>query len=282
MKKAKIIILAGQSNAVGVGHVKFLSKHFPIDRIKKWLDGYPNVRINYFSHDKKSDGFIDTTVGCTEVSKYTTGPELGIADALDTKYPDEKFFIVKCAFGGTSLYRDWLSPSCDGYDAGSFADQYEHMIRSLEAGMPIRASWCYNELVKITDESIKTLLAREYSPEIISFCWMQGEADACAEETTRQYIKRYDAMLNDFKKAFSEYTANCVFADAGISEIWPLYKELNEEKRKYAEKSENRAYIDTIAAGLTTSNEPEEPDIYHYDSDCVIKLGHLFADTIKP
>ena len=281
MKTAKIIVLAGQSNAVGVGHVKYLDRHFPKEKVKEWLDGYPNIKINYFSHDKKSGGFINTTVGCTEVSKYTIGPELGIADALFEKYPDDKFYIVKCAFGGTSLYRDWLPPSCDGYDGGSYADQYEHMIRSLEAGMPIRASWCYNELVKITNESVKTLTEQGYTPGIISFCWMQGEADGCDPNHTAAYAKRYDALINDFKKAFPDYTKNCVFADGGISEIWPLYKELNEEKKKYADSRENCVYIDTIAAKLTTKNEPEEPDIYHYDSDCVIKLGHLFADTIR-
>ncbi len=281
MKKAKIIILAGQSNAVGVGHVKYLSKHFKDEKVKEWLDGYPNIKINYFSHDKKSGGFVNTTVGCTEVSKYTVGPELGIADALDEKYPGEEFYIVKCAFGGTSLYRDWLPPACDGYDAGSYADQYEHMIRSLEAGMPIRASWCYNELIKITDESVKALEAEGLAPRIISFCWMQGEADGCDPAHTAAYAGRYDAMINGFKNAFPVYTVNCVFADAGISGVWPLYRELNEEKRKYAETHGNCVYIDTIEAKLRTENEPEEPDIYHYDSDCVIKLGHLFADTVR-
>ena len=57
---------------------------------------------------------------------------------------------------------------------------------------------------------------------------------------------------------------------------------LNETKRKYAQEHENCVYIDTIAAGLTTEHEPHgEPDMYHYDSDCVIKLGYLFADNFR-
>ena len=53
MKKANIIVLSGQSNAVGVGHVEYLPDHFDAARIQKWYDGYDNILINYFSHDKK-------------------------------------------------------------------------------------------------------------------------------------------------------------------------------------------------------------------------------------
>ena len=56
---------------------------------------------------------------------------------------------------------------------------------------------------------------------------------------------------------------------------------MNEVKKSLAEKSDNRFYIDTISEGLTTKNEPEpEVDTAHYDSDCTVKLGNLFAERI--
>ena len=117
MKRARIIVLAGQSNAVGVGFVKCLSKHFDKAEIEKFHAGYPNIKINYYSHDKKSGGFVPVTVGCTEINKFTVGPELGMARYFDRKYPGEEIFIVKCAFGGTNLHRDWASPSAsEAYD----------------------------------------------------------------------------------------------------------------------------------------------------------------------
>ena len=283
MKKATIIVLSGQSNAVGVGHVEYLPDHFDAARIQKWYDGYENILINYFSHDKKSGGFVKTTVNCSEETKDTFGPELGIADALDSCYPGQKFFIVKCAFGGMSLYKDFLSPSGGPeYDAGSFADQLPSIVKNIEAGAVARYSWCYNELVKITRESIDAIKEMGYEPEIKAFCWMQGENDSCDAEHTANYGRLYDCMINDYKNEFAEYSQNCVFIDGGISAIWPFYKELNETKRKYAQEHENCVYIDTIAAGLTTEHEPHgEPDMYHYDSDCVIKLGYLFADNFR-
>ncbi len=282
MKKANIIVLAGQSNAVGVGHVKCLPKHFSEEKIAKWRNGYENVKINYFSHDKKSGGFVKTTVNCAETTKDTFGPELGIADALDEKYPGREFFIVKCAFGGMSMWHDYLSPSGgEDYDPLSYADQYEHIVAAIESGKKARAGWCYNELVKLLTESISYLEENGYTPVIKAFCWMQGENDACTDETTESYARHYDAMLRDFKAEFVKYLDKCLFIDAGISTVWERFERLDQIKRDYAKYRPDCVYIDTIAAGLTTENEPPEaPDLYHYDSDCVIKLGHLFADGI--
>ena len=282
-KEAQIIVLAGQSNAVGVGHAECLPMHFPQGTIEKWRTGYEKIKINYYSHDKKSDGFVNTSIGCTEKTKDTIGPELGIAEAISENCPDTEVYIVKCAFGGTSLYCDWLSPSGgQEYDPYAYADQKEDIIANYGVGAPIRPGWCYNELVRILADSIYTLTEKNLKPKVKAFCWMQGEADAITPGIAGQYIRRYDAMISDFKKQFAGYLDDCVFIDAGISEIWPEYKMINEHKRKYAMDHDSYFFIDTIAEGLTTVNEPlGEPDAYHYDSDCVIKLGRLFAQHIK-
>ncbi len=283
MKKARIIVISGQSNAVGVGHVKCLAKHFPQELVEKWEKGFPNIKINYFSHDKKSGGFVPTTTGCTEVSKYTIGPEVGIAEALDRRCPGEEFFIVKCAFGGMSLHTDFISPSGENYyDPDAYADQKANILADYFNGDPIRPGWCYNELVKIMRESIVALEAEGYAPEIVSFCWMQGEGDSITQDQLDNYIRRYDAMLADFNREFAPYIAeNCTYTDAGISTIWPLWEGMNKAKKEYSETKPCLRFIDTVGEGLTTANEPpEEPDIYHYDSDSMIKLGLLYAAEI--
>lgn len=73
MKKANVLILAGPSNAVGVGYTKYLTKHFDAETIAKFYSGYENVLINYISHGIKSNGFVKTTVNCTEATKDTLG-----------------------------------------------------------------------------------------------------------------------------------------------------------------------------------------------------------------
>ena len=185
MKKAKIIILAGQSNAVGVGHVKYLPRHFTEEKVNQFKQGYDKILMNYYSHDMKSEGFVKTTINCAEKSKDTFGPEVGIADYLSEKYPDEKIFIVKCAVGGTNIFHDWLSPSNKGEynkDAFGFGDTESENYR--------KAGWHFNELIKILSESISILENQGYEPEICAFCWMQGESDAFETDTVEKYGER--------------------------------------------------------------------------------------------
>lgn len=283
MKEAKIIILAGQSNAVGVGHVEYLPHHFEYDKIVEFETGYSNVMINYYSHNKKSGGFIKTSLNCSENDADTFGPEIGIAETIDGKYPGKQAFIIKCAFGSTNMIRDWLSPSNGGeYNCDAYADQKDDIIKAIENGEEVRAGWCYNELIKIVKESIDILKNDGYFPKIYSFCWMQGESDAFNMDDVDGYSMRYDNMLKDFRSEFPDYIKDdCIYVDCGISEMWKCYREMNEVKSKYASEHENCCFVDTVAAGLTTLNEPiGNPDWAHYDSDCVVKLGRLLAEKI--
>ena len=274
MKKARVFVLAGQSNAVGVGHAEYLSGHFGRDEIKKWREGFENVKLIYVSHNIRSSGFVPTKIGCAEFGRDTFGPEVGVADLLDERYPGQTFFIVKCAFGGMSLFRDWLSPSGGPglYDPDS---RYFEGVLSTD-DRPF--GWCYNELAELLKKSFETLESEGYKPEIEAFFWMQGETDAVVGRVDG-YIELYDALLKDLANEFPGYFDGCVYVDAGISEVWENYEKINEAKRIYAAQSSDRRFIDTIGAGLTTKNEPRDvPDIAHYDSDSVIKLGRLFAE----
>ena len=281
MKKARIIVLAGQSNAVGVGYAKYLSSHFDIETVAKFYEGYDNIKINYYSHGIKSNGFVPTTVNCTEMGKDTCGPELGIAKNLTERYPDEEFFIVKCAFGCATLFNDWLSPSNGSpYKIDARANEYPNIVQALNQGKHPTAGWCYNECILLLQNSIETLKNAGYNPQICSFFWAQGESDACDKEHVAHYIERYDKLLKDFQKTFAFYMTDCIFVDAGISSQWLYYQELNAKKGVYA-KANGYDYLDTIAVGLTTTNEPlEKPDTAHYDCDSIIKLGEMFAEKI--
>ena len=282
MKKAKIIVLSGQSNAVGEGHVKCLKRSFTDAKIEEYFNGYGNIKINYYSHDKKSDGFTVTTTGCTEVHKDTIGPEVGMAEYLNSKFPDEEFFIVKFAVGGASLKRDFLSPTSGGYyNINEFKNEYNGFFDAFFTGENIKAGWCYNGLVSVLNDSIKYLKEMGYDPEIIGFCWMQGESDSSVLDDVNNYKIYFENFINDFKNEFSEQLKECVFVDAGISDVWNYYKEMNAFKKEYAEKHNKFIYVDTIENGLTTKYEPvEEPDTAHYDCGSVIKLGKLFVENI--
>ena len=278
MKKANVIILAGQSNAVGVGYTKYLPKYYDNETVATLRAGYENVQIIYASHDIVSDGFVKTGINCTEKCKDTLGPEVGIAKALTERYPEERFFIIKCAFGGVNLYSDWRSPSSGApYDENVVVDS-ANIIRDAGPGSP---GWCYNVFIKLAKKGFDILKQNGYDPSVIGFCWMQGESDAGLEKETLAYIERYDALLRDIRAEFPGYFENCTFIDAAISDIWAQYTKLNEIKRQYA-ALHGHGFLDTIAEGLTTRTEPEEePDLAHYDCGSVVKLGEMFAQKIN-
>ena len=277
MKKAKVILLSGQSNAVGVGHVKYLPEYYGAETIKKFKEGYENVLIRYISHNIKNESFEAVRINQTERTKDTLGPEVGIAKKLTEKYPNEQFFIIKCAFGGSDMHVGWRAPSSGvPYDSEMVVDPAKAISDS--AYRPL--GWCYHEQISVLDGAMSELESMGYQPEIIAFCWMQGESDSGNPEKADSYISRYDAMLYDLRERYAPYFKNCTYIDAGISEMWGGYKSMNARKKAYADEHGYR-FVDTVEAGLTTKNEPHEnPDKAHYDVGSTVKLGELFAEFI--
>ena len=273
MKKANIIILAGQSNAVGVGFTKYLPEHYDKETIDLFYRGFDNIPIWYVSHDIKSDEFVKTRVNCTEKVKDTLGPEVGIAKVISEAYPDEVFYIIKCAFGGSDVANDWRSPKSGVPFCEDAIPQPELAVYDPSYRFP---GWAYNACFKLFREVFASLVNDGFEPCVNAFCWMQGESDTISERIG-DYINRYDLMLADLREAFAPYFENCIYIDAGISEIWENYEQMNALKKEHDEKN-GHIFIDTIGAGLTTLNEPyEEPDTYHYDLTSTLKLGELFG-----
>ena len=272
-----VIVLAGQSNAVGVGHTAYLTQHFQGDELARLRRSYKDVRIRFFAHNRGNTKFERVSVGQAELNRDTFGPEVGMADYLSQTYPGRQFIIVKYAVGSTTLAHDWAGPE-DRYVTGEDGT----LTRPVGGDFDREAGWCLDGLYALLDESLAALEADGYEPVIRGFCWMQGEGDAITDERTEAYPARYQRMIGDFGEKYASYLERCTYVDGGISTVWKNYQAINDFKRQYAAESEDRVFIDTIAEGLTTHKEPEgAPDIYHYDSDSVVKLGRLFASALR-
>ena len=122
---------------------------------------------------------------------------------------------------------------------------------------------------------------------------MQGEGDAydgyCGE-----YLDNLRLFVGNLRNDLKELSGNkdFPFIDAGISNAvdpdtrqlrWPKYEDVNNAKKQFANESDNNFYIDTIAAGMHTNQEPfNSPDVAHYDTESQVLLGHLFAEAFEP
>lgn len=263
-KKVKVIFLGGQSNAAGCSLDEYLEKNVSAEKYAEYDNGYDNVYINYHISDRtnKSDGFVKCA---TRQGEWGTcfGPELGLAEKLSSMYPDDTFFIVKYAWSGTSLYNHWLSPSSDG-DTGVL----------------------YGQFVKFAEQSIAYLESKNYDVEVEGMCWMQGESDSYPEENAINYKAHLSNFIQDIRNQFAPYASQdgIAFIDACIADnpmYWVYCDLVNQGKQEVAQESPMNALIDTNAQGLTCNLEPiGQPDIAHYDSLSMIKLGNLFAEEI--
>ena len=261
-KAARIVILAGQSNASGCSLDEYLEKNVSEEKYAEYKNGYDNVYINYLSGSNTSNGFVKCATLQGELAGGF-GPELGLAEKMSEAYPDETIFIIKCAWGGTNLYSQWLSPSSNG-----------------------KTGTLYKQFIAFVQSSLDYLTSKKYEVQIEGMCWMQGESDSFLVDTATAYEANLSNFVKDVRKKFSKYASSngIAFVDAYIAALpsyWVEYELVNEAKERFAQTSDINVVIDTVSEGLTTSSEPEgTPDMAHYDSMSEIKLGYLFADNV--
>ena len=262
-KKATVILLGGQSNASGCSLDEYLKMNVSEDQYNEYQNGYDNVYINYFvSGNNESQEFVKCGAKQGE-NGVAFGPELGMAQKLHELYPDQMFFIIKYAWGGTNLFEQWRSPS----SLGKTGDLYKSFV----------------EFVK---SSLEYLDHKDYDIEVQGFCWMQGESDSFDEQVSLNYADNLSNLIKDVRNEFSKYSSNegIAFIDAYIAALpifWVYYENVNRCKKQVADSSQLNIVIDTNAEGLTTLNEPfDQPDIPHYDSMSQIRLGQLFVENL--
>ncbi len=266
-----VVIISGQSNAVGCTHTSGIQKSMGSSKYYEYLKGYEGIKIAfdswtkdvkesgtvYYSQNKsKDDGFVKVMLGQGNY-EGAFGPEIGIAERMHEKY-EGKLFLIKYACGASNLKDDWRK----------------------------RKSPMYGRFIEYIKKQMDNLLSMGYKPTIKAMCWMQGEGDAWDGyyqdylESTREFVGN---LREDLKSLSGD--KDFPFIDAAINNNparWQYWKQVNEAKQAFANESDNNFYIDTIAAGMHTDQEPMgSPDDAHYDSESEVLLGNLFAEQFE-
>ena len=263
-----VVVISGQSNGVGCTHSDCIARSIGYSKYQEYMKGYEGIKIAYdcwtkdegpkfySQNQSKNDNFVKVMLGQGN-SLATFGPEIGISEALNEKYAN-KLFLIKYACGASNLKDDWVK----------------------------RDSPMYNRFVTYIKKQMNNLKDMGYVPTIKAMCWMQGEGDSY-EGYYQEYYDNTKEFVGNLRSDLKELAGNkdFPFVDAGInnSPQWQYYRKVNEAKQQFAEESENNIYIDTIAAGLHTNQEPfDTPDTAHYDTESQVQLGHLFAEAFEP
>ena len=267
-KPVDVVVISGQSNAVGCTHSNCITRSIGASSYQEYMRGYKEIQIafdswtkddgpRFYSQNKsKDEDFVKVMLGQGN-SLATFGPEIGIAEAMHEKYED-KLFLIKYACGASNLKDDWMNKN----------------------------SPMYPRLIAYVKKQMENLKTKGYIPTIKAFCWMQGEGDAW-DGYYQTYQENLATFASNIREDLKDMAGNkdVPFIDAGISNSkqWQYYRQVNAAKVAFAETSENNIYIDTIAAGMHTNQEPfDEPDTAHYDTESEVQLGHLFAEAFEP
>lgn len=263
----KVVILAGQSNMLGFSRIDLLTKdNIGEDRLRTL--GQPMGKVKLINEDLSD--YVSVSIGVGGGAEGAFGPEAGIAETLSSCF-DEDIYVIKCAFGGTSLYESWQSPSMT--EDGSY-------------------SYCYKVLNDTIEKGLNLLEGK--NPKIVGFCWMQGESDATFEIPAKNYKNNLAKFVKDLCAQYDSVSLNgkMNFIDAYIGSHWEFDYIVNNQKAIFARDTENCFILDTLAPNLVKNGingliANEEPSIsiapidpLHYDSTSMLKLGNMFGEKL--
>ena len=263
-RDVKVIILSGQSNMYGSGKIaEITAESVGQERYALLSNPINNVRI-LMNEGDSIDDFKPLQLGVGHVEDYGFGPELGVAEYFAKQCPDETVYVIKYALSGTRLMDTWVSPSRTDREVTK----------------------AYNTMIRLIDNGLQILTDANLNPQIVGFCWMQGESDTVIEEAVMNYHVNQAALAKDLRERYndSSYNNYMNFIDAKIGPYWTFGGHVNEAKRQFRnDDKEHNFLLDTQAPNLVKEGVDgllrQEDDI-HYDSISVLKLGQMFAEQI--
>ncbi len=227
-KPVKVFILAGQSNMEGKAKVSLLDyqvkqpatrdlfKHLQKDG--KWIER-DDVWIKYFKEMGK------LTVGYGQPK--CIGPELGFGLAVGDHY-DEQVLLIKTAWGGKSLYRDFRSPSA-GWPPKI---ELQKMLADLKKKVPYasmdKVKKQFGTAYRAMFDEVNTTLAnlKKFFPdyagqgyEIAGFIWFQGWNDMISAEYTAEYAANLKHFIRDVRRDLKAPKLPFVIGEMGVDGV---------------------------------------------------------------
>ena len=211
VKPVKVFILAGQSNMQGQGFIKadpqrnggkgsleYLTKDpATADKFKRLLDkdGKWAVSDHVWIHYLDRKGKLTVGFGGKE---DRIGPELGFGYVVGEAY-EEPVLIIKLAWGGKSLAKDFRPPSSGG-EVGPYYKEIIQRTKDVLGDLK-------NEFPEFGD--------RGY--ELVGFGWHQGWNDRVNQAFNDEYEKNLANFIRDIRKDLGVKDLPFVIAETGMS-----------------------------------------------------------------
>jgi alpha-galactosidase len=205
--RVKVYVLGGQSNMEGKAKISLLETQLArpetreafahLKKDGRWIER-DDVRIKFL--DRKGP----LTVGYG--SPGCVGPELEFGLRVGDRH-DEPVLLIKTAWGGRSLFRDFRPPSSGLPADDVLAKQLENARKRKPETTPeeIRAAYgaSYRAMlaeVKATLGDLKSVVPGADGYELAGFAWFQGWNDMIDGAATEEYAKNLANFIRDVRK----------------------------------------------------------------------------------
>ncbi len=227
-KPVLVFVLAGQSNMEGKAKVSLMEYQAAqpatrdlfahLRKDGKWIER-DDVWIKFFDRKGK------LTVGYG--SPGCIGPELAFGTVVGDRY-DGQVLLIKTAWGGRSLYRDFRPPSAglpapealDKMLAGQKKRKPETTLDDVKK--PFGASYrAMLEEVQGTLAELKTHFP-DYAGqghELAGFLWFQGWNDMISDEATAEYAANMAHFIRDVRKDLKAPKLPFVIGQMGVDGV---------------------------------------------------------------
>ena len=227
-KPVIVFILAGQSNMEGKAKLELLEYQVKQPQNRE-LFGHLQKDGKWIERDDVWIKFLDRkgnlTVGYG--SPKCIGPELEFGNTVGDHH-DSQVLLIKTAWGGRSLYRDFRPPSA-GLPPG---EVLEKMLAAQKKKNPaatlddVKAPFgaTYREMLKevrSTLADLKTLFPAYQNQgfELRGFIWFQGWNDMIDDTATAEYRANLAHLIGDVRKDFDSPNLPFVIAQMGVGGV---------------------------------------------------------------
>jgi len=270
----QVYVLAGQSNMEGQGVVdhdhprhynggkgnleNVMAKPENRERYAHLKDdnGSWSVRDDVFVRFRNRSGVLagGLSIGFTGYSSPTSrhhiGPELQIGHQLGNA-TEQPVLLIKTAWGGKSLYKDFRPPSAGG-ETGEY---YTRMLAEVQ------------EALDNIDKDFPLLAGRPV--EIAGFIWFQGWNDMGEEDARKQYEDNLVHFITDVRAKYNKPRLPVVIGELGNGgpQAGNYMRAIRAAQKAAADRRElggNVSFVSTTAFARPKENSPNVTHGHHW------------------
>lgn len=224
-QKLQVYILAGQSNMEGKAKVSLMDYQVAQPNTKDLYQGWHNGQT-WVERDDVWVKFLERkgklTVGFG--SPKCIGPELGFGQVIGDRTA-APVLLIKTAWGGRSLYRDFRPPSAGLPEDKVLAEMLSNVQKKKPAATldEIKQSFgsSYREMLSEVNSTLRDLKTHfpsyeNQGYELAGFIWFQGWNDMISAEYTAEYTSNLKHFIYDVRKDLQAKELPFVIAQMGV------------------------------------------------------------------